>query len=121
LLQLQWWNGPSWLKENKEDWHVQKIPVDEDIVQSEKRKTGISMKIVQQEVPWYAKRFSSYYSCVQLIGCIRRFGNNSRKLGERQSGHLTQNEIQDAEHLLLQVIQKEQISSKDSDSWIVCL
>jgi len=49
---------------------VQKAPVDEEIVQSEKRKTGILMKIVQQEVPWYAERFSSYYSCVKLIEWI---------------------------------------------------
>ncbi|GFX49238.1 integrase catalytic domain-containing protein [Trichonephila clavipes] len=60
LLQGKWWEGPTWLLENEENWRKSEDESDEDLVNSEKRKTIVTtLTKTDENVNWYCKYLSS--------------------------------------------------------------
>ena len=78
LLQLKWWEGPSWLKEDPHHWPQCKEEVDWSTVNEERRKTTVKvMTVVSRPDPWYGS-YSSYQKTISVIAWTRRFINNAR-------------------------------------------
>ncbi|GFU23164.1 integrase catalytic domain-containing protein [Trichonephila clavipes] len=59
LLQGKWWEGPTWLLENEENWPKSEDEPDEDLVNSEKRKTIVTtLTKTDENVNWYYKKIA---------------------------------------------------------------
>ncbi|GFY74637.1 integrase_H2C2 domain-containing protein [Trichonephila inaurata madagascariensis] len=57
ILQGKWWEGPTWLLENEENWPKSEDEPDEDLVNSEKRKTiGTTLTKTDENANWYYKK-----------------------------------------------------------------
>ncbi|GBL97617.1 hypothetical protein AVEN_49130-2 [Araneus ventricosus] len=54
LLQGKWWEGPSWLSDNEENWSKSEDDPDEGLVSSEKRKTIVTTTLTKSDenVDW---------------------------------------------------------------------
>ncbi|GFY38865.1 integrase catalytic domain-containing protein [Trichonephila inaurata madagascariensis] len=53
LIQGKWWEGPTWLLENEENWPKSEDEPDEDLVNSEKSKTIVTLTKTDENVNWY--------------------------------------------------------------------
>ncbi|GFT22780.1 integrase catalytic domain-containing protein [Trichonephila clavipes] len=68
LLQGKWWEGPTWLLENEENWPKSEDEPDEDLVNSEKRTTIVTtLTKTDDNVNWYCKYFSSIRKIVRML------------------------------------------------------
>ncbi|XP_071044575.1 uncharacterized protein [Parasteatoda tepidariorum] len=109
LIERRWWEGPNWLYENEQNWPKSFEAPDENLVNSELRKSVIVNLSKNDNVydNWYYKYFSSYKKIVNMIAWIFRFYNNCRNLGKNCSKFLSVNELDRAEKSLILLIQKD--------------
>ncbi|GFW84042.1 DUF5641 domain-containing protein [Trichonephila clavipes] len=107
MLDSKWWEGPRWLRNNREQWPANEINCEPKDVILEKRKSElVNVNISEELVPWYAVRFSKYNSIVRLMGWILRFINNSRvHVEERELSELSSDDIENAERVLIRLVQ----------------
>jgi hypothetical protein len=111
LLKSKWWEGPSWLKSNRQDWPSMEPDGNEDDIVSERKKSATSTMIVSEgPSPWYYRRFSSHLKNVRVIAWILRFLHKIRKMTS-DKGELTQKEVAIAERTLFGLVQKEALAS----------
>ncbi|GFV82380.1 putative RNA-directed DNA polymerase from transposon X-element [Trichonephila clavipes] len=107
MLDSKWWEGPRWLRNNREQWPANEINCEPKDVILEKRKSElVNVNISEELVPWYAVRFSKYNSIVRLMGWILSFINNSRvHVEERELSELSSDDIENAERVLIRLVQ----------------
>ncbi|XP_037048786.1 uncharacterized protein LOC119083230 [Bradysia coprophila] len=113
LLQSIWWEGPEWLKRPQIEWPNEQFQVDEKEVAAERKKsvvTSENLKVLAVvESPWYSKS-SSYLLNLRSIAFLKRFAYNcmaKKQNIDRRVGHLTWNEIDEAEITMVKMIQKQ--------------
>lgn len=108
FLERRWWEGPDWLYQSEENWPKSDETPDENLVNTEKRKTvitNLSKSVADSD--WYYKHFSSYKKIVRMIAWILRFCYNTRNVKNKSTECLSVNEIEKAEIALILLIQKE--------------
>lgn len=108
LLKSRWWEGPAWLRGPAETWPSQEEDVDEDEVLKERKKGSTAAQLVstEEEVPWYARKYSSYYKNVRLVAWWKRFVTFCAK-GKVETGVLKRWELDCAEKLMFKRVQVE--------------
>ncbi|GBL72420.1 hypothetical protein AVEN_115345-1 [Araneus ventricosus] len=117
LLQEKWWEGPSWLCENEKiNQPKSEDDPDEDLVSSEKRKNiVITLTKCDENVDWHYKYFSSVRKIVRMLAWIFRFYNKLRKIASDFSKTLSVSELEEAEIVLMLLIQKESFKDVNDD------
>lgn len=118
LLENNWWEGPSWLRQSPECWPEGGETASEDEVMREIKKTVVSSMIVSdntdKDVGWYHNYFSDYNKMIRLVAWVCRFLANCKVLKhERTKGELTAQEFVAAEHKVWLWVQKESFCDKD--------
>lgn len=112
LLESKWWEGPNWLKSSEDQWPVQDFEIDEDIINSEKRKSvknnnvNINVPVIIED-PWFAKN-SSYLLCLRGLAWVKRFVNNclaKKRNINRHTGPLTMKELDESEITMIKLVQ----------------
>lgn len=118
LLKSRWWEGPDWLKLPQDQWPVEKYTTNEEEVNKEKKKTSNvivtknSVAIIDE--PWYSKG-ASFLLSLRMLAWIVRFKNNclaKKRNLSRQSGRLTVSEVNNAEVLMVGLIQQQAFPEK---------
>jgi len=73
LLQTRWWEGPTWLKQSAEAWHLGEPQPDEEMLAQERRK-GIVSSLLCEESPtdWYYAYSRNYDKIVRVLRCVTR-------------------------------------------------
>ena len=109
LLDLKWYEGPTWLKQEPEEWPLTKLDCEVKEVNAERRKVSLcNVNTINENAPWYAHKFSNYHSIIRLVAWIKRFIANCRKRSnDREVGELSSSEILNAEMTLIRSVQKE--------------
>ncbi|XP_078334132.1 uncharacterized protein LOC144625796 [Crassostrea virginica] len=123
---IRWWNGPSWLTENKSQWPVWSPPASESYngaVESEYRKPRVmyETKLLVGEGPHgyketsaedrnpYGiddKRFSSFMRLIRVSAWIDRFIRRLKR-EKTSTGPLTSKELEEARILWIKSIQNQ--------------
>ncbi|KAJ8974578.1 hypothetical protein NQ317_014783 [Molorchus minor] len=101
LLQSRWWEGPPWLYQHPSDWPAENCETDEDQINSEKRKTAVTLFNSDSNF-WHLNHFSSYNKTIRMIAWIKRFCFNARNPQDALRGTLTVDELRAAEVFALQ-------------------
>lgn len=112
LVESKWWEGPTWLKEDKEFWPKSTINCDETIVNSEKRITVTSCLVQEMESTRYFHRFSQLRKVIRTIAWIRRWKVYKRH--QKPKGRLSTEEENEAERCLWRMVQRESFSKSDN-------
>ncbi|XP_055941924.1 uncharacterized protein LOC129971970 [Argiope bruennichi] len=60
LLSQHWHDGPSWLKQDEKHWPVSEAVVDKEIINSEKKKTIVTLAVTKNEEFDYLANISSF-------------------------------------------------------------
>lgn len=116
LLKQRWWEGPAWLRDTEENWPKSEDSPDEDLVNSEMRKTiVITLSKNCDNVNWYYKYFSSITKIIRMLAWIFRFYNKLRKTSIDCSKILSVTELEKAEVALMLLIQKESFLNVNDD------
>lgn len=114
LLESRWWEGPEWLKKDKEWWPKSRVCGDEEIIMAEKRRIVISHLV--QEIPEknsirYFKYFSKFRKVIRMIAWMRRWKNYKRD--KKPLGELTLHEETEAEECLWRMVQEESFANSE--------
>ncbi|GBM54311.1 hypothetical protein AVEN_234132-1 [Araneus ventricosus] len=116
LLQGQWREGPSWLRENDESWPKSEDDPVEDCFRLEMRKTIITTLTKSDEnVDSCYKYFPSVSKIERLLAWIFRFHNKIRRIASDFSKALSVSELVKAEIALMLLIQKESFKHVNDD------
>ncbi|XP_045482841.1 uncharacterized protein LOC123686673 [Harmonia axyridis] len=108
LVESRWWEGPEWLKKSPEQWPSQNYSVEEDVINTEKRKcVTSSMLSSNQCFSWFYERFSGFEKIVRILSWIRRFIFNSLNRNEKKIGPLSLAELISSENCIIKFIQEE--------------
>uniref|UniRef100_A0ABD2W647 Integrase catalytic domain-containing protein n=1 Tax=Trichogramma kaykai TaxID=54128 RepID=A0ABD2W647_9HYME len=129
LLDSYWIRGPSWLKAPESQWPVERLEVEEDLVNAEKAKcsatstkrgperthvesctnfTCVNGTANENDTPWYLERFSSYNKTIRTMAWITRFVGNSRPgRASCSEKEINGSEFERAERLIMKLAQKE--------------
>lgn len=114
IIQLKWWEGPSWLRGSPTHWPLPETNFNEEEVNKEKKKTVVSSTlsstIVNTTADWYYTKFSQFKKVVRTIGWMMRFKHNTLKKDDQKCGELTAEEYSAAEKKVLMLVQKETFS-----------
>lgn len=120
LLESKWYEGPDWLKNEKDicpkfNYDVNNNEVFEEMTKSDFSKTlGCLVQDnldEKQKVTDWCTYFSQYLKIVRSVAWVYRFIQNCKIQNDlREKGELTVNEIQDAEHYLFKQIQAETLN-----------
>ncbi|KAJ8981422.1 hypothetical protein NQ317_015624 [Molorchus minor] len=112
LLQSRWWEGPPWLYQHPSDWPAKNCETDEDQINSEKRKTAVTLFNSDSNF-CHLNHFSSYNKTIRMIAWIKRFCFNARNPQDALRGTLTVDELRAAEIFALITVQKESFKKED--------
>nr|XP_042913497.1 uncharacterized protein LOC122273503 [Parasteatoda tepidariorum] len=108
LIQRRWWEGPIWLYGKEENWPKSEENPNEELVNSELRKTVIiALNTDDSDQYWYCKYFSSYTKILRMIAWIYRFFYNCKHKDKNLSKVLSVDELCKAEISLMLLIQKD--------------
>ena len=129
LLDSRWWEGPDWLRMNAKSWPRDEGPYDEDKIDKELKKSVlkdremkgtvlISTSKPAEEILFYNK-FSNFDTIKRVIAWLKRFCHNCKvPLIQRKGGYLSSKELEDAEVLLIKIVQKECFKDFEKDTRI---
>lgn len=112
LLKSKWWEGPKWLLDDEKNWPKHEDCVDEDKVNSERKKSVTTTLFTSNDHLWYLPS-PSYMENVKALAQAKRFLQILRK-EEIPSTELTVMEIENAEMNLWKLVQRESFSKKDT-------
>lgn len=108
LIRLKWWEGPSWLYQNENQWPKSENVPDEEAINAEKRKTVLVNNARKTEYfDWHFKYFSSYVKIIRMMAWVFRFLKNVRKIEVNKSSDISCAEYEYAERAIIKLIQKE--------------
>jgi hypothetical protein len=111
LLSSKWWEGPDWLKNQKEKWPIENTQVNEEAIVAERKKSASQTLFVAAGELWYCKRYSRFQSNIKVLAWMYRFINKARKQSRERDG-LTAAELGSAEIKIFTVVQKESFPIK---------
>lgn len=117
LLESRWWEGPTWLKDNIEDWPKSSVgnlsDACEELVRAEISKNAVICTDVTT-VPFSRKLmyFSKYNRMVRLVAWILRMSCKVRKKFNAHGSDITNDEYINAENSLIRLLQKEEFTQK---------
>ncbi|XP_051157995.1 uncharacterized protein LOC127279598 [Leptopilina boulardi] len=120
LISSNWWEGPTWLYLKNQDWPKFESICDESEITNELKKSSTD-KTKRNTVLMYTlknsettdtsgliKECSDFFKLKRVVAWIFRFAKNCRSTKEsRITQDLTFHEIQNAENLLIKLIQQE--------------
>ncbi|GBM65941.1 hypothetical protein AVEN_152158-1 [Araneus ventricosus] len=106
IIASKWWEGPEWLYLSPEEWSKEDFSADEKEIALEKKKKIVSTLINLNTSDLVLTRFSSYRKTIRLVAWICRFVYNCKHQNKKKDG-LTVSEINEAENLLIRLIQCE--------------
>lgn len=112
LYETKWWEGPHWLRLSKEDWpNPNENEFDEDLINSEKRKTIVCALAVERIEP----KFSHYMKNVRVAAWMRRiitFCLTKERSKMKFCPFLTLTEIRQGERDVLYGIQRRHFGNQ---------
>ncbi|XP_053686628.1 uncharacterized protein LOC128736171 [Sabethes cyaneus] len=103
-----WWEGPDWLKEEKNQWpQWQEDHSEEALI--ERRHTVASAVVNEYSfINEYIAKFSSYTKLLRITAYCLRWKNNCQIPKEKvQKGFLTSAELREAEFIIVRKVQQE--------------
>ncbi|GBM03008.1 hypothetical protein AVEN_14522-1 [Araneus ventricosus] len=107
LISERWHDGPSWLRQDKEFWPISEALVDKEIINSERKKTIITLAVTENNEFDYLTNVSSIVKIVRITAWIRRFIRNCRNSKILCSAkYLEVEEMKEAETIIWKMIQK---------------
>ncbi|GBN95266.1 hypothetical protein AVEN_15509-1 [Araneus ventricosus] len=106
IIASKWWEGPEWLYLPPEEWPKEDFSADEKEIALEKKKKIVSTLINLNASDLVLTRFSSYRKTIRLVDWICRFVYNCKHQNKKKD-ELTVSEINEAENLLIRLIQCE--------------
>lgn len=112
LLETKWWLGPTWLKENPNNWPYTEIVYTKE-VDSEKIKniqTFVSKSYNSTDFQY----FSKYSQIIRMITWMLRFIHNCKRVSLKRYGTITHEECEEAENKLIRVIQEESFGNGEN-------
>lgn len=108
LLELRWWEGPSWLYEDPLAWPSTTDNANEEEINLERRKKLVTtLSNLEQSSFWHFGYFSRFTKTVRMFGWILRFLHNCRRPSSKQTGELSAEEYNVAETSVLKLVQHE--------------
>ncbi|XP_035210306.1 uncharacterized protein LOC118184701 [Stegodyphus dumicola] len=107
LIKSRWWKGLNkWLYLSPEKWPKEDFSADEEEIALEKKKRIISSLINLNASEIVATRFSSYRKTIRLVAWMCRFVYNCKHQNKKKD-ELTVSELNEAENILIRLIQNE--------------
>ncbi|XP_055933001.1 uncharacterized protein LOC129963022 [Argiope bruennichi] len=106
LLSQHWHDGPSWLMQDEKYWAVSEAMVDKKIINSEKKKTIVTLAATKNEEFDYLTNISSFDKIARIIAWIPGFVRNCKKVTQHTSQNLEIEELSEAETIIWKIIQK---------------
>ncbi|GBN53765.1 hypothetical protein AVEN_128850-1 [Araneus ventricosus] len=107
LISERWHDGPSWLKQDKELWPISEAMVDKEIINSERKKTIVTLAATENNEFDYLTNVSSFVKIVRITAWVRRFIRNCRTSKTLCSAkYLEFEEMKEAETIIWKMIQK---------------
>ena len=77
LLESKWWEGPSWLKSDSQQWPVIEPEADEEVLNQERKKSSSATMVnAETEEQWYSPKrclFSQYSKILLTMAYVLRF------------------------------------------------
>ncbi|UYV79054.1 hypothetical protein LAZ67_17000935 [Cordylochernes scorpioides] len=114
FVSTNWWEGPEWLKGEKESWPSFEPTIDEEEILKEKRKTlQAHTTLVVKANRWFLDRRSRYSLNIKIMAWVLRFLDNARRI-PAERGSLKVIELERAERKLLRLIQHETFPGKQA-------
>lgn len=114
LFLSRWWEGPDWLREEKERWPQLEVLAPEQDVNKERKKTTLcTVASGNSRFSCNLQYFSSYVKILRMVGWILRFLHNCSSSCKR-TGELNYEEVEKAEISTLRCIQSEHYGSKET-------
>ncbi|GFV13712.1 integrase catalytic domain-containing protein [Trichonephila clavipes] len=110
LVDSHWWEGPLWLVESPDTWPITKLPdYNTSEISLERKKVRLcNLNLSEEMLPWYARKFSKFYSIVRLVAWVLRLLNNVRsRISDRKKGELSLDESESAEIQLIRSVQAQ--------------
>ncbi|GBL99065.1 hypothetical protein AVEN_227563-1 [Araneus ventricosus] len=102
----RWWDGPEWLYLSPEEWSKEDFSADEKEVALEKKKKIVSSLINLNASDLVLTCFSSYCKTIRFVAWICRIVYNC-KHQNKEKDEITVSEINEAQNLLIRLIQCE--------------
>ncbi|GFW31506.1 integrase catalytic domain-containing protein [Trichonephila clavipes] len=118
LVESHWWEGPLWLVESPDTWPITKLPdYDTSEISLERTKVRLcNLNLLEETLPWYARKFSKFNSILRLVAWVLRFLNNVRsRSSDRKKRQLSLDELESAEIQLIRSVQAQSFT----DEWLI--
>ncbi|UYV67955.1 hypothetical protein LAZ67_5002613 [Cordylochernes scorpioides] len=81
FVSTNWWEGPEWLKGEKESWPSFEPTIDEEEIIKEKRKTlQAHTNLIVEANRWFLDRRSKYSLNIRIMAWVLRFLDNARRI-----------------------------------------
>ncbi|GBN21007.1 hypothetical protein AVEN_204555-1, partial [Araneus ventricosus] len=114
LVKSLWWEGPNCLRMPIEDCPVSETIPDFDVVNSEKRKSIVSVTNTTTEQLEYFSKVSSFRKMTRITAWIFRFYKNAKtQKKERKGCTLDLEEVEAAEKFILKQVQSQCFSGNE--------
>ncbi|XP_058816400.1 uncharacterized protein LOC131679681 [Topomyia yanbarensis] len=105
-----WWNGPSWLTHDHEEWPNSFDNSSSEGVEEKRRRTVVAntASVVAEFNEWYLSKFATYSNLIRRTAIWLRLISLLRTpKKDRRSGWITTEELKTAEYILIQRVQRE--------------
>ncbi|GBL92166.1 hypothetical protein AVEN_136217-1 [Araneus ventricosus] len=107
LISERWHDASSWLRQDKELWPISEAMVDKEIINSERKKTIVTLAATENNEFDYLTNVSSFVKIVRIAAWVRRIIRNCRNSKILCSAkYLEVEEMKEAETIIWKMIQK---------------
>ncbi|UYV67111.1 hypothetical protein LAZ67_4003911 [Cordylochernes scorpioides] len=114
FVSTNWWEGPEWLKREKESWPSFELTIYEEEIIKEKRKTlQAHTTLIIEKNRWFLDRRSKYSLNIRIMAWVLRFLDNRRRI-PIERGNLKVIELERAERKLLKLVQQDSFPGKQA-------
>ncbi|KAJ8915483.1 hypothetical protein NQ315_003246, partial [Exocentrus adspersus] len=98
LLESRWWEGPSWLRQEKELWPQEEGSYNEEEINKERKKKIETMINRDYQSDFHLDYFAKYNKIIRMMAWIFRVFHNAKKenMNFKNSGPLSVEEIDHA-------------------------